>query len=142
MNQFESASAPLKNFFRMVLQNFVGLVFCSLAAILCSCSDASAQGLSYVSATGESSACSPIYINGVDSSASGQADNSGTFEASLKFFAVGLQIVAIVWGTPTVVAGVINMAAGKQDALNKVILGAFGILSASMANGCVSWLVG
>ena len=139
MNKFQSAPAPLKNVSRLLLQNLVAVVFCLLAASLFSCPDASAQGFNIGTTNGDGAVSC---INGVDAATSEQSDNSGALQASLKFFVIGLQVVALVWGAPTVVAGVVNMAGGKQNALNKVIFGAVGIFGASMANGCVGWLVG
>ncbi len=52
-----------------------------------------------------------------------------------------MEILGIAWGGPTMIWGFMNMAAGTQDALKRIIWGAAGVTGGLATPGCINWLV-
>ena len=93
-------------------------------------------------ATSYASSCASVdasYMNGVDTVDSVHVDSWSHVEGSLCMIAVGLQILALIWGGPTMIVGFMHMACGTPDGLKKMLFGAGAVAIGSAAPTCVNW---
>ncbi len=80
-------------------------------------------------------------IQGVNTAGTVRVNNLANLEALLNIIANGMEILGIAWGGPTMIWGFMNMAAGTQDALKRIIRGAAGVTGGLATPGCINWLV-
>ncbi len=80
-------------------------------------------------------------IQGVNTAGTVRVNNLANLEALLNIIANGMEILGIAWGGPTMIWGFMNMAAGTQDALKRIIWGAAGVTGGLATPGCINWLV-
>ncbi|MBY0547675.1 MAG: hypothetical protein K2W95_10300 [Candidatus Obscuribacterales bacterium] len=80
-------------------------------------------------------------IQGVNTAGTVRVNNLANLEALLNIIANGMEILGIAWGGPTMIWGFMNMAAGTQDAMKRIIWGAAGVTGGLATPGCINWLV-
>ena len=80
-------------------------------------------------------------IMGVNTAGTVRVNNLANLEALLNIIANGMEILGIAWGGPTMIMGFMNMAAGTQDAMKRVLWGAGGVTGGLATPGCINWLV-
>ncbi len=80
-------------------------------------------------------------IMGVNTSGTVRVNNLANLEALLNIIANGMEILGIAWGGPCMIWGFMNMAAGVQDSLKRIIWGAAGVTGGLATPGCINWLV-
>lgn len=80
-------------------------------------------------------------IMGVNTAGTVRVNNLANLEALLNIIANGMEILAIAWGGPTMIMGFMNMAAGTQDAMKRVLWGAGGVTGGLATPGAINWLV-
>ena len=80
-------------------------------------------------------------IMGINTAGTVRVNNLANLEALLNIIANGMEILGIAWGGPTMIWGFMNMAAGTQDALKRIIWGAAGVTGGLATPGCINWLV-
>ena len=80
-------------------------------------------------------------IQGVNTAGTVRVNNLANLEALLNISANGMEILGIAWGGPTMIWGFMNMAAGTQDAMKRIIWGAAGVTGGLATPGCINWLV-
>ena len=68
------------------------------------------------------------------------ADTMSFSNGYVNAIAIGLQILGAVWTGPMLISGLKQMAAGSNDAMKKVLLGAAGVVAVFFTPGCVNWL--
>ncbi len=81
------------------------------------------------------------YVTGVNTAGTVRVNNLANLEALLNIIANGLEILGIAWGGPTMIMGFMYMAAGTQNAMQKVLFGAAGVTGGLATPGCINWLV-
>lgn len=81
------------------------------------------------------------YVTGLNTAGTVRVNNLSNLEALLNIIANGMEILGIAWGGPTMIFGFMKMAAGTQDSVKKVILGAAGVTGGLATPGCINWLV-
>ncbi len=80
-------------------------------------------------------------IQGVNTAGTVRVNNLANLEALLNIIANGMEILGIAWGGPTMIMGFMYMAAGTQNAMQKVLFGAAGVTGGLATPGCINWLV-
>ena len=80
-------------------------------------------------------------ITGVNTAGTVRVNNLSNLEALLNIIANGMEILGIAWGGPTIIWGFMNMAAGTQDAMKRIIWGMSGVTGGLATPGCINWLV-
>ncbi len=83
----------------------------------------------------------PTVIQGVNTAGTVRVNNLANLEALLNIIANGMEILGIAQGPPTMIWGFMNMAAGTQDALKRIIWGAASVTGGLATPGCINWLV-
>ncbi len=80
-------------------------------------------------------------VMGVNTAGTVRVNNLANLEALLNIIANGMEILGIAWGGPTMIMGFMKMAAGTQDAMKRVLMGAAGVTGGLATPGCINWLV-
>lgn len=80
-------------------------------------------------------------IMGINTGGTVRVNNLANLEALLNIIANGMEILGIAWGGPCMIWGFMNMAAGVQDSLKRIIWGAAGVTGGLATPGCINWLV-
>ena len=80
-------------------------------------------------------------IMGVNTAGTVRVNNLANLEALLNIIANGMEILGIAWGGPTMIWGFMNMAAGTQDAMKRIIWGMGGVTGGLATPGMINWLV-
>ncbi|HEY9772906.1 MAG TPA: hypothetical protein V6C81_03750 [Planktothrix sp.] len=81
------------------------------------------------------------YVTGLNTAGTVRVNNLANLEALLNIIANGMEILGIAWGGPTMIMGFMHMAAGTQQAMKKVLMGAAGVTGGLATPGCINWLV-
>ena len=81
------------------------------------------------------------FVTGVNTAGTVRVNNLANLEALLNIIANGMEILGIAWGGPTMIMGFMHMAAGTQQAMKKVLMGAAGVTGGLATPGCINWLV-
>jgi len=80
-------------------------------------------------------------VMGINTAGTVRVNNLANLEALLNIIANGMEILGIAWGGPTMIMGFMNMAAGTQDSMKRVLFGVAGVTGGLATPGCVNWLV-
>ncbi len=80
-------------------------------------------------------------IMGVNTAGTVRVNNLANVEALLNIISVGTEILALVWGIPTIIIGIMQMTRRKDAGLSKVSVGTLIILIGLATPGAINWLV-
>jgi hypothetical protein len=80
-------------------------------------------------------------VQGVNTAGTVRVNNLANLEALLNIIANGMEILGIAWGGPTMILGFMHMAAGSQQAMQRVLYGAAGVTGGLATPGAINWLV-
>ena len=81
------------------------------------------------------------FITGLNTAGTVRVNNLANLEALLNIIANGMEILAIAWGGPTMIMGFMYMDASADNALQRVLKGAMGVVGGLATPGCINWLV-
>ncbi len=78
------------------------------------------------------------YVTGLNTAGTVRVNNLANLEALLNIIANGMEILGIAWGGPSMIMDFMHMAAGTQDAMKRVLTGAYGVTSGLPTPGVIN----
>ncbi len=78
---------------------------------------------------------------GVNTAGTVRVNNLVNLEALLNIIASGMEIIGIAWGGPTMIMGLLHMAAESKYAMIRVLMGCAGVTGGLAGPGVINWLV-
>jgi hypothetical protein len=144
MSNLQSVSKPMntafgQSVFRRLVLSIIGIAiahFCFTAPVF-------AQGVSLgtvqtVIAAPESENSPAAFFNGIEQEST---QENHTFNGCPNLFAGGLQLLGLVVGVPMVLFGMMQMAAGSQEAMKRVMFGAAALGTTMIAPSAMNMLI-
>jgi hypothetical protein len=150
MSNLQSVSKPMNTAFsQSVLRQLVLSVIGIAIAHFCFTAPAFAQGVSLgtaqsgivcgvIASSPESENSPATFFTGVDAQ---ESTENHSFDGCPNLFAGGLQLLGLIVGVPMVLFGMMQMAAGSQDAMKRVMFGGAALGATMIAPSAMNMLM-